>query len=172
MIKTLVALTGERDALRETVNAEIRRAIELFIEAKARMTPAQIDNAILAMSAEYNLRAQTKNIMGLEVPVLSLSPTTPPSTTYSTVPQSFDRAVHTLQSLVYPLVELASIEKTCTMLEQNLAQVRRRINALEYKVIPEFTQNIRAISLRLAENERANLVRLLKIKELQKHDGV
>jgi V/A-type H+-transporting ATPase subunit D len=170
MVKTLASLTNQRDALREIVNAEIRRAIDYFVDAKARMSPHQIDNAILAMQTEYNLCAATKNIMGLEVPVLALSPTNPQNTVYSTVPQSFDRAVHALNGLIYPLVELASIEKTCTMLEQNLAQVRRRINALEYKVIPEFTKNIRDISLRLAENERGNLVRLLKIKELQKQE--
>jgi len=166
IVKSLANLASERDALRAVVDAEIISAVNHFLNAKARMSPEQIENAIAAMRHAYEPRTQTRNIMGIEVPLISVSHNEVVVGTYPTVPQSFENAVHTLHGVMAKLVELASVEKTCEMLEYNLSLVRRRINALEYKVIPEFSQNIKNITLRLSENERGNLVRLMKVKEI------
>ena len=49
---------------------------------------------------------------------------------------------------------------------RELEAARRRVNALEYVLIPELQEQIRRISMKLEENERGNLVRLMKVKEL------
>ena len=64
------------------------------------------------------------------------------------------------------LVRLAEVEKTCNLLADEIEKTRRRVNALEYVMIPEMQTNIKFITMKLAENERASTVRLMKAKDM------
>ena len=64
------------------------------------------------------------------------------------------------------LIELAEVEKTCNRLADEIEKTRRRVNALEYVMIPQFDEAIRTIKMKLDENERGNLTRLMKTKEM------
>ena len=64
------------------------------------------------------------------------------------------------------LLELAQVEKTCNMLADEIEKTRRRVNALEYVMIPEMQESIKYITMKLSENERASTVRLMKAKEI------
>ena len=64
------------------------------------------------------------------------------------------------------LIRLAEIEKTCQLLADELEKSRRRVNALEYRMIPDLEETIRFIMLRLDENERATITRLMKVKDI------
>ena len=64
------------------------------------------------------------------------------------------------------LIELAEVEKICNRLADEIEKTRRRVNALEYVMIPQFDEAIRAITMKLDENERGNLTRLMKTKEM------
>jgi V/A-type H+-transporting ATPase subunit D len=64
------------------------------------------------------------------------------------------------------MIELAEMEKACNMLADEIEKTRRRVNALEYVMIPDMTDTIRAITMKLDENERGNLTRLMKVKEM------
>ena len=71
------------------------------------------------------------------------------------------------------MLELAEVEKTMHLLAQDIEKTRRRVNALEYVMIPGLQQNIRYISMKLDENERGNITRLMKVKDMilaQAHD--
>ena len=58
------------------------------------------------------------------------------------------------------------MEKTCNLLADEIEKTRRRVNALEYVMIPEMQTNIKFITMKLAENERASTVRLMKAKDM------
>ena len=64
------------------------------------------------------------------------------------------------------LIELAQVEKTCAMLADEIEKTRRRVNALEHVMIPETKKNIRYISMKLEDNERSSITRLMKVKEM------
>ena len=64
------------------------------------------------------------------------------------------------------LIELAEVEKTCNRLADEIEKTRRRVNALEYVMIPQFDEAIRTIKMKLDENERGNLTRLMKTKDM------
>ena len=64
------------------------------------------------------------------------------------------------------MLELAEVEKTMQLLAADIEKTRRRVNALEYVMIPQFQQNIRYISMKLEENERGNITRVLKVKDM------
>ena len=64
------------------------------------------------------------------------------------------------------MLELAQVEKTMQLLAEEIEKTRRRVNALEYVMIPELETNIKYITMKLEENENSTKVRLLKVKEM------
>jgi V/A-type H+-transporting ATPase subunit D len=64
------------------------------------------------------------------------------------------------------LVELAEVEKAVELLADEIEKTRRRVNALEYVLIPSLEQSIKYITMKLDEAERGNLTRLMKVKEI------
>ena len=64
------------------------------------------------------------------------------------------------------MLELAEIEKTCQMLADEIEKTRRRVNALEYVMIPQLEETIRYITMKLDENDRASRTRLMKVKDM------
>ena len=64
------------------------------------------------------------------------------------------------------LVRLAEVEKTCNMLADEIEKNRRRVNALEYVMIPQLEETIKYITMKLDENERASTIRLMKVKSM------
>ena len=71
-----------------------------------------------------------------------------------------------MNDLMPKLYELASVEKTCDMLADEMERTRRRVNALEHVMIPEMEETIKYITMKLEDNERGNLTRLMKVKEI------
>lgn len=81
----------------------------------------------------------------------------------------FDMCIITLNKLFKELVQLTQLEKKLVMLSYEIEKTRRRVNALEYKLIPNIEDTIRMINFKLDERERSNLTRLLKIKDMMKN---
>ena len=77
-----------------------------------------------------------------------------------------DGSIARLAELLPELLKLAEIEKTCNMLADEIEKTRRRVNALEYVMIPDLEETIRFIAMKLDENERGALTRLMKVKEM------
>ena len=77
-----------------------------------------------------------------------------------------DAAVQAFAELLPLLIELAEVEKTCNRLADEIEKTRRHVNALEYVMIPQFDEAIRTIKMKLDENERGNLTRLMKTKDM------
>ncbi|MBR6231052.1 MAG: V-type ATP synthase subunit D, partial [Lachnospiraceae bacterium] len=82
-----------------------------------------------------------------------------------------DDAMTALQKVFGDMLELAAVEKTMQLLAQEIEKTRRRVNALEYVMIPELQENIKYISMKLAENENSTKVRLMKVKEMVLEDA-
>ena len=64
------------------------------------------------------------------------------------------------------LLALAASEKTASLLASEIEKTRRRVNALEHVLIPQFCETIKYISMKLEENERGNITRLMKVKDM------
>ena len=77
-----------------------------------------------------------------------------------------DSCIGAMGDLLPKMVELAEVEKTCNMLADEIEKNRRRVNALEYVMIPEFKETIKYITMKLDEAERANTIRLMKVKSM------
>ena len=77
-----------------------------------------------------------------------------------------DDAVDALSRVFQDMLRLAEVEKTSQLLAEEIEKTRRRVNALEYVKIPEMQENIKYITMKLDENERANTIRLMKVKDM------
>ncbi|MBQ3261774.1 MAG: V-type ATP synthase subunit D, partial [Oscillospiraceae bacterium] len=82
-----------------------------------------------------------------------------------------DDALEQLATVFKDMLELAQIEKSMQLLAQEIEKTRRRVNALEYVMIPELEENIRYITMKLDENESSTKVRLMKVKEMVLQDA-
>ena len=80
--------------------------------------------------------------------------------------ESKDDALEKLAKVFEDMLELAQVEKTMQLLAEEIEKTRRRVNALEHVIIPETEKNIKFITMKLDENERANTIRLMKVKDM------
>ena len=85
---------------------------------------------------------------------------------FAQVTAQLDESIATVTKLSAKLVQLAAVEKTCNMLAIEIEKNRRRVNALEYVMIPQTEETIRYITMKLDENERSATVRLMKVKNM------
>ena len=85
---------------------------------------------------------------------------------FATTGADLDGAVQALAEILPLMLELAEVEKATSRLADEIEKTRRRVNALEYVMIPEMEENIKYISMKLSENENATKVRLMKVKDM------
>lgn len=77
-----------------------------------------------------------------------------------------DLALKEFCELLPELVKFAQLVKTCQLLAEEIETTRRRVNALEYILIPAIGDTIHYITSKLTEIERSNLTRLMRVKEI------
>lgn len=115
-------------------------------------------------------------IMSVDVPVMEF--TTESNAESDIYPYGFanttgelDEAIATLSDLAPELLKLAEMEKSAQLLADEIEKTRRRVNALEYVLIPNLQETIKYIVMKLDENERSNLTRLMKVKDMVLKDA-
>lgn len=169
MIRRFMEYAKQNKALREQVEEELSEALKSFVLAKAVSDEYAIQEAVVMPSSQITLEAHTKNVMSVVVPQFELKKTQGEDKypySYCSVTAELDDSIAILTELMQKLVKLAEIEKTCNMLADEIEKNRRRVNALEYVMIPQTEETIRYITMKLDENERGNTVRLMKIKSI------
>ena len=168
MVHTFAELIKKNRSLRELVEKQLNHALQLFVAANTHMTTAAVDTALSRHRHEIGLTCSTQNIMGLTVPHVAITDVgSAQDAVLLTTPDKFDESIRLLQQLTTTIIELANIEKTCSMLADEIQKVRRRINSLEYNMIPDIKATIKFITMKLDENQRETQIRVMKIKDMQ-----
>ena len=171
MVRQFMIYIRRNHELRLKMEKALQNVSHHFVVARAHMGYLTMNEALLypARSAEFEVGS--KNVMSVDVPTLTYTGATADDA--AQVPYSFvfttgelDTAVTELTTCLPDLLELAEVEKTCNMLADEIEKTRRRVNALEHVMIPEMEETIRFITMKLEENERGNLNRLMKVKEM------
>ena len=151
--------------LRAKVEQGLTEAFGSLSVASAIMSPEMLEQSLLYPRQSVELGMTYQNIMSVNVPVYDFQ--TRNSDPSEIFPYGFaqtsgelDDALEKLAEVFKDMLELAQVEKTTQMLAQEIEKTRRRVNALEYVMIPELEQNIRYISMKLDENESSTKVRL------------
>ena len=168
MVHKFAELIQKNRNLRELVEKKLNHALRLFVAANTHMSTAAVDAALSARHHSLAFSCSTQNIMGLTVPHIEIADTDhPKEKVLLTTPVAFDESIRLLQQLTATMIELANIEKTCSMLADEIQKVRRRINSLEYNMIPDIQAKIKFITMKLDENQRETQIRVMKIKDMQ-----
>ncbi len=176
LMKKFLDIVRENKRLREDVEEKLNIVHSRFVMARAVMNSEIVEEALMFPKVEINLNTSTRNIMSVDVPVLEF--TTGSSREGDIYPYGFanttgelDEAIATLSALTSDLLKLAEMEKSAQLLADEIEKTRRRVNALEYVLIPNLEETIKYIVMKLDENERSNLTRLMKVKDMVLKDA-
>jgi V/A-type H+-transporting ATPase subunit D len=169
MIRSFLAIVRENRALRERLETELSAALRLFFSARAQMSSTEIEDAVSNIGILPKFVASTVNIMGLIVPKIEFQKmkTTNKNPIFISTPADFDKSIEILTGLTTLIIDLANIEKSCDMLATEIEKVRRRINSLEYIMIPNTIETIKYITMKLDEDQRSQQIRVMKVKAMQ-----
>lgn len=170
LMRQYMDLVQENMSLRLQVEKGLGKAEAALGEALLQMSDAGAEGAFLVPGEQLHLQWEVRNVMSVPLPKLSLHRGSEEKSSIYCYGLAFttgelDEAVASLAELQDSLIHLAEVEKSCQMLASEIEKTRRRVNALEYVVIPQAQSNIKFIRMKLDENERSNQVRLMKIKE-------
>jgi len=171
MMRQFLELVRKNKELREKVEALISESHRNFQIAAAVTSPENLREALMFPKQSVELKLEFKNIMSVEVPQFTYQmKSDDPSNIY---PYGFaftsgelDFSIDSLSKALPLMLELAQMEKGAQLLAEDIEKTRRRVNALEHVVIPQLTETIKAIKMKLDENERGNLTRLMKVKDM------
>ncbi|MBQ9081528.1 MAG: V-type ATP synthase subunit D [Clostridia bacterium] len=168
MIRQFCILIRENKRLREEVESDLALALTNFSSAKAVMDERALEEAFLMPSASVTLQCGQKGIMSVAVPDINVKSETKGNEpyAYAFVSSEVDYSVSALSALLPKLVQLAAVEKACNLLADEIEKNKRRVNALEYVMIPQYQETIRYIVMKLDENERGATTRLMKVKSM------
>ena len=170
MVRRFMIYIRENKQLREQVEASLTKALKSYALASAVMSPQTMQTAVAVPMRKFSLDVSKQNIMSVDVPVISIKQDAKQDSTYPygllQTPGELDKAIATLETVLEDMVRLAEIEKTCNLLADEIEKTRRRVNALEYVMIPQMEETIHSITMKLEENDRGALTRLMKVKEM------
>ena len=171
LMKQFLDTVREVRELRAEVEKELMKVHGSFTVASALMSGPAMEQALMYPKQSVELDMTFKNVMSVSVPTYHFKTRTEDSSDifpygYANTSGELDAAVEALGTVFQSMLKLAQIEKTAQLLAEEIEKTRRRVNALEYVVIPQTQENIRYISMKLDENDRSNTTRLMKVKDM------
>ena len=171
LMKQFMEVVRENRALRRRVEEQLMRAQSSFTVAAAVMSPEMLEQSLLYPKQSVELDMSFQNIMSVDVPHYHFkTKSQDPGEVYTYgIAQTrgeLDAAVDAMSQVFADMLKLAEVEKTSQLLAQEIEKTRRRVNALEYVKIPQMEESIKYITMKLDENERANTIRLMKVKDM------
>ena len=169
-VRRFITFVRRNRELRARVEALMGEAMKSFALAKAGMSTGAVEEALSYPAASARIEVGSSKVLSVAVPDLTYIPSGSSGLPYGTLGTSseLDSAVSKFSEIMPLLIELAEVEKTCNLLADEIEKTRRRVNALEYVMIPQLEAAIHDISMKLDENERGNLTRLMKTKDMLK----
>jgi V/A-type H+/Na+-transporting ATPase subunit D len=167
LIQIFMPLVAEYGQLRSRIDRELPETLRLFILAGATSGENAVSEALDEFEASIDIDMTMRNVMSIPVPELNLKGFSIQSS-YSTITTNtdFDRASESLRDIFPILLKLAALEDALLRMTEEIEKTRRRVNALEYVLIPSLKKTVKAISNKLDENDRSDRARLMKIKDM------
>lgn len=170
LMKQFLDIVRLNKELRESVEDRLMTVHASMSIAASLSSRKMLKEALMLPKKEGALSVDYRNMMSVNVPVFDFalreSGAGSQSYGFAFTSGELDAAIAELSALLPDLVRLAELEKTAQMLAEEIEKTRRRVNALEYIMIPQYQESIRSIKMKLDENERGNTVRLMKVKDL------
>lgn len=165
LMQKFMEVIREAKRMREEVEEKLGAAFKNFIRAGSFMEEEFLEGALLFSTAETELSVKTKNVMSVRIPQFKLKQSGEAiNYGYLQTSGELDMALKSFQEVFPLLIELAEIEKSAEALADELEKTRRRVNALEYRMIPDLEDTIKFISMKLGEMERGAVINTMIVK--------
>ncbi|MFQ6110770.1 MAG: V-type ATP synthase subunit D [Nitrospinota bacterium] len=166
LIQDFILQVKEAVRVRGEVEEELGAAYHTFLLATAPMSSSSLEAALLTPGARAELEVKTANIMSVAVPQFQLRQegSIYPYGFYGTAAE-LDAALRSFQGLLPKIVQLAQLEKATELMAEEIQRTRRRVNALEYVLIPSLEATVKHITMKLDEMARSTASALMRIKE-------
>ena len=167
LMRQLLAIIDEVRELRLSIEKEFQSILGRFVIAKAALGPSQAEQELLLTAKKISVSISRRNVMSVHVPTYSREVSGGIiSYGYMNTSGEMDIALKDFDRSIENLLSLAEKEKAVQLMAKEIEETRRRVNALEYKLIPGLDETIKFITMKLEENERSNTVRLMKVKDI------
>ncbi len=169
LMKLFLDVVREEKTLRADLEERFARVQGSFAVASATMSKSVLTEALLLPKAEGRLTVSAQNVMSVAVPRFEYEQATATEGCgygFAFTSGELDDAVAELSGMTADLVRLAELEKSAQLMAAEIERTRRRVNALENIMIPQYEETIKSISMKLDENERGNTTRLMKVKDM------
>jgi len=171
LMKRFIDLARENKVLRDKVEERIMNVYAGFTIANAVMSKEILEESLMYPKQGVDLKVGYQNIMSVDVPVFDFRYKSSDESDiypygFANTSGELDGAIKSLVEVFPIMLELAAIEKKIALLAEEIEKTRRRVNALEYIMIPQLKETIKFIRMKLDENERGNQIRLMKVKDM------
>ena len=177
LMKQFLETVREVRSLRAEVEEELMTVHGAFTVASALMSSEAMEQALIYPKQSVELTMDFQNIMSVNVPVYDFKTKTQSDSDiypygFAATSGELDTAVDALGKVFRKMLKLAQVEKSAQLMAEEIEKTRRRVNALEYVVIPNTQETIRYINMKLDENDRSTTIRLMKVKDMLLKDAI
>ena len=172
LMRQFIDMIKKNKKLREKVEEMLQNSFKDFLLSRGVMSDEMLESAIAYPKEKIGVEVKKKNIMSVNVPQMTFVRENEGNQGmiypygYAQTSADLDDAIDGLNSVMDNLLELAEVEKACQLMADEVEKTRRRVNALEYMTIPQLKETIRFIQMKLDENERGSITRLMNVNDI------
>ena len=177
LMRRFLELVRENERLRREVEQALQTANTHMAVAGSVMSKQAVGQALMMPKQRLSLELSEQNVMSVRIPVFHPQYRTADAADiypygYAFTSADLDDAVQALADVFPKMIRLAEVEKSCQLMADEIERTRRRVNALEHVMIPRYENTIRFISMKLEENERGTITRLMKVKDMMIQENI
>lgn len=175
LVKKFIDMVKENKSLREEVEKELQDAFGHFVMARTLMSDQVLEESLMYPVGKVDIKVARRNVMSVRIPDINIisggdenngNGKSPFAYGFAGTSAELDHSISILAGILPKLLKLAELEKGCRLMAIEIEKTRRRVNALEYVMIPSMAEKIKYITMKLDENERGNVTRLMKVKDM------
>ncbi len=167
LLRILQKTINELSSMRKEVEEQLAEALKQFFLARAYQDKNIFEGSFLMLDTDIELSVDVEKVMNVPLPKYQKSLKGEiVSYGFAMTSSSLDVALKSLMKVFDRLIKMAELEKRIILLAEEMDKTRRRVNALEYILIPEIESSVREINMKLEEREREKNSRLMIIKDV------
>jgi len=167
LIQKFIQVVKENRKIREEFEIKMRECMNRFIISVLAMGNNEKEAIFIFPKRHTKVKIKYQNVMSVQVPRYEINEIGD-LYTYGMISSSpeLDNAVKKYKEIIPLMIKMAELEKTVVLLAEEIEKTRRRVNALEYVMIPNLEETIKFITMKLDEMARSNNSALMRIKEM------
>ena len=167
LIQEFIHLAKESKIVREELEEKLEKCYQVFANVSSQMSKISLEEALMFPKANTEAITSYKNIMSVKVPHYKYK-CEGKYHTYSMVDTNagIDKSVQNFYKVLPIMLRVAELDKTINLLADEIEKTRRRVNALEYILMPDLEETIKFITMKLDEMARSTNSAIMRIKEI------